>query len=129
MKLRLELFIESVEQSVEFYRDILGFDVPKELIDTYVSIRKGDVILGLEEMKHLPQHHPLKISNSSQQAGLGVEIVLEVEDVHDMYNKVVATGYPIETQLTKRPWGLEDFRLVDPDGYYLRVTSVTANES
>jgi hypothetical protein len=24
--------------------------------------------------------------------------------------------------LTDRPWGLRDFRVVDPDGYYLRVT-------
>jgi hypothetical protein len=24
--------------------------------------------------------------------------------------------------LTSRPWGLRDFRLVDPDGYYWRVT-------
>jgi hypothetical protein len=22
-----------------------------------------------------------------------------------------------------RPWGLRDFRMVDPDGYYLRITS------
>jgi hypothetical protein len=26
---------------------------------------------------------------------------------------------PIRTQ----PWGLRDFRIVDPDGYYLRVTT------
>lgn len=22
-----------------------------------------------------------------------------------------------------RPWGLKDFRICDPDGYYLRITS------
>jgi lactoylglutathione lyase len=24
--------------------------------------------------------------------------------------------------LREQPWGLHDFRVVDPDGYYLRVT-------
>jgi uncharacterized glyoxalase superfamily protein PhnB len=24
--------------------------------------------------------------------------------------------------LTARPWGLRDFRLLDPDGYYWRIT-------
>ncbi|RLL48478.1 hypothetical protein D8M04_04260 [Oceanobacillus piezotolerans] len=30
MKLRLELFVESIERSVEFYRNILDFNIPKE---------------------------------------------------------------------------------------------------
>jgi hypothetical protein len=25
--------------------------------------------------------------------------------------------------LSARPWGQTDFRLIDPDGYYIRVTS------
>ncbi|RLL48477.1 hypothetical protein D8M04_04255 [Oceanobacillus piezotolerans] len=74
-------------------------------------------------MRNLPDRHPLKVTGNSQKIGLGVEIVLEVEDVNDVYNKVVAKGYPIHTELTKRPWGMNDFRIMDPDGYYLRITS------
>ncbi|RKL64699.1 glyoxalase/bleomycin resistance/extradiol dioxygenase family protein [Salipaludibacillus neizhouensis] len=123
MKLRLELFVESIEKSVEFYSNVLEFNVPKETKENYRPVRKGDVVLGLGEMKNLTDHHPLKISGSGQQIGLGVEIVLEVEDVNDVYTKVVAKGYPIQTELTKRPWGMVDFRIIDPDGYYLRITS------
>ncbi|MFJ8071995.1 VOC family protein [Peribacillus sp. NPDC096447] len=129
MNLRLELFVESIEKSVGFYRDILEFNAPKEIIHTYVPVKKGSVTLGLGEMKSLPENHPLKVSNNSQQTGLGVEIVLEVEDINDIYNKVVEKGYSIQTKLTKRSWGLEDFRLIDPDGYYLRVTSMATIES
>jgi uncharacterized glyoxalase superfamily protein PhnB len=107
---------------VEFYRDILEFNAPKEIIHTYVPVEKGSVTLGLGEMKNLPENHPLKASDSRQR-GLGVEIVLDVEDINDIYNKVVAKGYHIQTKLSKRSWGLEDFRLLDPDGYYLRITS------
>jgi lactoylglutathione lyase len=36
--------------------------------------------------------------------------------------QVEAAGYPIAEPLQDRPWGLRDFRLLDPDDYYLRVT-------
>jgi hypothetical protein len=29
---------------------------------------------------------------------------------------------PLAATLTDQPWGLRDFSVVDPDGYYLRVT-------
>ena len=28
----------------------------------------------------------------------------------------------ISEELRLQPWGLHDFRLADPDGYYLRIT-------
>lgn len=37
-------------------------------------------------------------------------------------DRVVAAGWSLAEDLTRRPWGLVDFRLLDPDGYYLRVT-------
>ncbi|OZU87123.1 hypothetical protein CIL03_18230 [Virgibacillus indicus] len=122
MNLRLELFVESLEKSVEFYSNVLEFNLPEEINKSYVSISNGDVVLGLGEMKNLPESHPLKVSHE-QQIGLGVEIVMEVDDVKEFYDKVVAIRYPIQTELTKRPWGLEDFRIIDPDGYYIRITS------
>ncbi|WP_079710091.1 VOC family protein [Paraliobacillus ryukyuensis] len=123
MKLRLELFVESIEKSVEFYRNVLEFNAPKDTKANYIPVIKGDVVLGLGEMKNLPDFHPLKVSRNGQQVGLGVEIVLKVEDVYDVYNKVVGKGYPIQTDLAERPWGMIDFRIIDPDGYYLRITS------
>jgi uncharacterized glyoxalase superfamily protein PhnB len=52
-----------------------------------------------------------------------VEIVLEVEDIVAEERRVRATGQPLLQALQKQAWGLTDFRLADPDGYYLRVTS------
>ncbi|MBD1222067.1 hypothetical protein GLV94_12395 [Virgibacillus halodenitrificans] len=127
MKLRLELFVESMEKSLEFYNNVLGFKLPIDINKSYIPVKRGDVVLGLGEMKHLSESHPLK-APYGQQIGLGIEIVLEVEGIKDVYNNVVEKEYPIQTELTKRPWGLEDFRIIDPDGYYLRITSTTTNE-
>jgi len=122
MKLRLELFVKNIEESMKFYRNVLGFILPEDTNKSYISIRKGNVVLGLGEMKNLRKNHPVKVS-SGQRIGLGIEIVLEVENIKDVYKKVIEEDYPIQTELTKRPWGLEDFRIIDPDGYYLRITN------
>ena len=47
----------------------------------------------------------------------------EVDDVDAWHRRVFASGHPVFEPLQERPWGLRDFRIVDPDGYYLRVTS------
>jgi uncharacterized glyoxalase superfamily protein PhnB len=49
--------------------------------------------------------------------------VLEVDDVEAFYRHVVSSNWPRAAELQRRPWGLTDFRVVDPDGYYWRVTS------
>jgi hypothetical protein len=53
----------------------------------------------------------------------GTELVLETDDVTTERDRIAGTGWPLEDDLTERPWGLTDFRLYDPDGYYFRVTN------
>ena len=50
-------------------------------------------------------------------------VALEVGDVDGCQERVADSGHPILEPLRERPWGLRDFRISDPDGYYLRVTS------
>jgi uncharacterized glyoxalase superfamily protein PhnB len=53
----------------------------------------------------------------------GAELVLEVDDVDAAHQRAAGSGWPIAGGVTEQPWGLRDFRLFDPDGYYVRVTS------
>jgi predicted enzyme related to lactoylglutathione lyase len=57
---------------------------------------------------------------------VGVEIVLEVEDLAVAVDAVERAGYGLVEPPRERPWGLRDFRLADPDGYYVRVTTVSS---
>jgi predicted enzyme related to lactoylglutathione lyase len=52
-----------------------------------------------------------------------VEIVLEVEDLDEALERVERAGVALIEHARERPWGLRDFRIADPDGYYLRVTT------
>jgi lactoylglutathione lyase len=55
--------------------------------------------------------------------GAGVEIVLEVRDVDAALEQVERAGFGVVEPLRERPWGLRDFRVADPDDYYVRVTT------
>ena len=58
--------------------------------------------------------------------GVGVEIVIEVDDVDAVLAAAEASGLNIVKPMQDRPWKARDFRLADPDGYFLRFTSPLA---
>ncbi len=123
MSLRLELFVSDLKKSADFYTGVLGFEKMKGGFN-YVPVRSGSVVIGLGAAGRLPKNHYFNPELQQARRGLGAEIVLEVDDVQAMYDKVKASGYAKElAPPRKQPWGLTDFRLADPDGYYLRISS------
>lgn len=123
MTLRLELFVHNMDVSIDFYSRVLGFELVRQESD-YASLRSGDVILGLGPIPKLPKEDGyFTRTRLASDRGAGVEIVLEVEDVLALHERVGASGHPVLHALQRRPWGLTDFRITDPDGYYLRITS------
>lgn len=116
--LRLEIFPADLNATVRFYVDLLGFWVVEDRRADplpYISLirdgfRLGAVCLpgGLAAHRHPPT---------------GVEIVVEVDYLHAERDRIVRAGWPLEEDITLRPWGLKDFRILDPDGYYLRFTT------
>ena len=123
MTLRLELFVTDMEAAIEFYTTVLGF-APVRREPGYASLRRGGVLLGLGPISKLPEEGGYFTRGiSGLPRGFGVEIVLETGNVEALYESVVASGYPVLEPLQERPWGLTDFRLADPEGYYLRLTS------
>lgn len=125
--LRFELFVDDVESSVRFYGSTLGFEAPENWsADGYVALRAGAVAIGVQHHSKLPTGHHFAQGRLAGPRGIGVEIVFEVDKIDQAYATAEAQagrhGGRVEP-LGDRPWGLRDFRLVDPDGYYLRITS------
>lgn len=55
---------------------------------------------------------------------IGVEIVLEVEDLQAERERMVKSApRAMVEDLKYQSWGMWDFRVVDSDGYYWRITS------
>lgn len=125
--LRFELFVRDVEASVAFYGLTLGLEPPTTWSpDGYVPLRAGVVTIGVQRHENLPAGHHFSPSRLAGPRGVGLEIVIEVEDVDLAYASAALhaerCGGRVDP-LADQPWGLRDFRLVDPDGYYLRITS------
>lgn len=54
--------------------------------------------------------------------GKGVEVIIELDDIEEIYTSFENSAHLVEP-LREKPWGLTDFRLKDPFGYYLRITT------
>ena len=124
MSLRFELFSKDPAKLVDFYTKILDFKIMRSN-ERYYSLKRNSVIIGVGFAEKLRDGHYFRPEALTDRKGLGVEIVLEVDDIKHEYEKVKRSGYAIAEELIKREWGLTDFRIVDPDGYYLRITSRT----
>ena len=122
MTFRLELFVTDLSASIDFYRRVLKFKVGEQESDGYTPMTNGPVDLSLNLHAGLPDDHPVK-AVANERLGRGVEFVLEVNDLDAMYEHVIAENWPLSSKLEHRPWGKSDFRLLDPDGYYWRITT------
>ena len=124
MSVRLELFVQDLDRTIAFYTSVLRFAVQRRE-DHYASLLSGSFYLGLGLLDDLAANnrHYFTGAKLSRDRGVGVEIVLEVDDVQAAFKHVQASGHPIESLLQVQNWGLTDFRIADPDGYYLRITS------
>lgn len=116
---RFELFPADLDRFIHFYVRVLRFELVGEKRHEqppYAAVRRGGIRIGALQAWE-------SVDPAARRVPSGVEIVIEVDDLLAERDLVIAAGYPLAEDVTERPWGLTDFRLFDPDGYYLRITS------
>jgi catechol 2,3-dioxygenase-like lactoylglutathione lyase family enzyme len=118
----VELGTPRVAEYIAFFEDVAGFRViHKEA--RYAELNSGLGELLLIDPQELPRGHPFHARLTGSGQGLGVEIGLVVADLDRAYAAALKhKGFPISTGIVRRPWGVRDFRVLAPDGYYLRFT-------
>lgn len=118
--LRIEIFPQDLRKCIDFYTKIFNFELVKHE-GSYIYLRRDNIFIGAIEF---PEQNDLRDIRRPMK---GVEIVLEVDDLAAERDRIVSKGCALEDDIKLQPWGLKDFRLSDPDGYYLRVTTHSAN--
>jgi lactoylglutathione lyase len=119
MTLRFEIFPGDLDVIADFYQRVLGFSLvtdQRHAPAPYLSLQRGAGRVGAAR-REVPG-----VAAGGRRPPAGVELVLEVDDVAGERDRVLAAGWPLEEDLQERPWGLTDFRILDPAGYYLRLT-------
>jgi uncharacterized glyoxalase superfamily protein PhnB len=119
VELRIEVFVDDIDLFVDFYTRVLGFSVFDDRrghVSPYVAVRRDGIRVGAVPAWDV-------VDKRHRHVPTGVEMVLEVDDLEGEYARVAAGGWDTEGPVTRQPWGLSDFRLLDPDGYYWRITT------
>jgi len=118
-KITPNLIVSSVERSLAFYTDVLGFargmTVPEQPPLVFASVTSGAVEIFLNDRSTVTKESP-------QMAGLafggGNTMFIEVEAIdalHDRLQGKVTIVMPIATQW----YGMREFAITDPDGYVI----------
>jgi uncharacterized glyoxalase superfamily protein PhnB len=121
------LIVRDVLKSVEFYRDVLGFEVAMSVPETppyvFAGMQSGDASLFLNDPHAAAEELP---SMAGKPVGGTLTLYVEVAGVDALYERLrerVPVVMPIKTQF----YGMREFAIEDPDGWVLTLAErVTA---
>jgi PhnB protein len=119
MKVAPDLCVASIERSVAFYRDVLGFTVNFEMPGNdgkiaHADVSYGDASVMFDRLDWLP-------AEAQSNLGTGVSLYFEVGDIDidAYYERVRAAGAHVDSEIRDQFWGHRHFTIHDPDGYHL----------
>jgi catechol 2,3-dioxygenase-like lactoylglutathione lyase family enzyme len=106
------VFVADVQESAEFYRDVLGFSIDflHGAPPFYGSVSRDGACLHLKFV-HEPVYAP-----GSQDREKFIMVFVEVENADALFAECVAAGVTFAQRLRAVAWGGQDFIVRDPDG-------------
>ena len=125
-KLTPNLIVSSVERSLAFYVDVLGFargmTVPDQPPFVFASVTSGPVEIFLNDTAAALEEHPDWTTKVKASAGNSMFIEIgddsdaaRVDALHDRIGSKARVVMPLTTQF----YGLREFAIDDPDGYVI----------
>ena len=119
------LFVKDMPKMINFYRDVLGFEIKEEENATNVYLIKDGTLFMLYERKNFE-----KMTNRKYEYIKGYnghfEIALYVdtfEEVDQKYNEVIAKGAKSILEPVTEPWGQRTCYIADPEGNLIEIGS------
>ncbi|PYZ96650.1 lactoylglutathione lyase [Alteribacter lacisalsi] len=119
---RVELYVKDIEKSLDFYQNIIGLELfgrnersGRFNYDCFSLLVTSDSILE--------DGHYFNTKAKSDTKGNGFELIIVVDELEEVYTRCCDHGYPVEVEVEQYPWDMRGFKITDPDGYFLRITS------
>ncbi|MEJ1970772.1 MAG: VOC family protein [Rhizomicrobium sp.] len=134
---KVELFVADMAVAVDFYTRVLGFEAHEtrraELAGrtlVHTAVQSGPVVIGLGLLDRLADGHHLRRAPAAPN-GIGFEFVIYVAgaELEAWYERACRESTLRIEPLGLKPWGARDFRVVDPDGYYIRISEPDADSA
>ena len=119
-RLGASLTVNDLAKSLAWYRDIAGFVVEKEHERDgelrAVTLRAGAVTILIA------QDDGAKGWDRIKGQGMNLQITT-AQDIDTLAARARQAGGALETEPTDMPWGARVFRLRDPDGFLLTIST------
>ena len=116
----ISLTVKDLGKSLTWYHDVLGFTINRRMEregilrsvvltagNARISINQDDGAKGWDRIKGL---------------GFSLNLITE-QDIDKTANRIKELGGVLDTEPADMPWGVRLFRLKDPDGYMLAISS------
>ena len=125
-KLTPNLIVSSVERSLSFYVDVLGFargmTVPDQPPFVFASVTSGPIEIFFNDTAAVLKEHPDWATKAKPSAGNSMFIEIggdsdaaRVDALHDRIKSKARVVMPLATQF----YGMREFAIEDPDGYVI----------
>ncbi len=119
-ELTASLTVKDLQKSLTWYRDVVGFTV-NEMYEREgklmgVSLKAGDVRLLIG------QDDGAKGWDRVKGEGFSLQITT-AQNVDELAKRIKETGGTLDMEPTDMPWGARVFRLHDPDGFKVAISS------
>jgi uncharacterized glyoxalase superfamily protein PhnB len=121
--LSASLTVKDLERSLAWYHDVVGFTVDRkherEGKLRAVSLKAGDVRILIG------QDDGAKGWDRVKGEGFSLQITTD-QNVDEIAKRIKELGVKLDTEPRDMPWGARIFRLKDPDGFKLTISSAHA---
>ncbi|MGE0561134.1 MAG: VOC family protein [Flavobacteriales bacterium] len=114
------LMVNNVEETIEYYTDLLGFTllrvVPEQGVPDWAMIKRNDVILMFQSAKSLKDEMP---KLKSQKPGGGLTFYIKVDRITELHEELMENEVEIISDLESTFYDTIEFSIVDLNGYIL----------
>jgi hypothetical protein len=118
----VELYVEDPAYYVRIFRDALRFEVVRDE-GTFVELRSSLGLVILNAFEEAEAGHPFEHYRRETRRGVGIEIGIVTDRLEETWEIARRIENCVVTDIVHQEWGMTDYRILTPHGYYLRVTT------
>ncbi|MFD8419549.1 VOC family protein [Streptomyces sp. NPDC059466] len=121
-----EIYVRDLGLNIQWFVTELGFHCERSERD-FAELTAGAtrLLLNSQAVAEFEPANPIHKIAQNAPRGAGVEIGIYVDDLDQAYAAIVNNdAFEIAGPPKAVPWGGRDFRMVHPDGFYIRIAGV-----
>lgn len=114
------LMVNDVEETIEYYTDILGFTVLMTVPETgkldWAMVKRNDVLMMFQSKKSLSSELPRL---AGEKPGGGLTFYIKVDRITELHEELFNNEVEIISDLESTFYNTIEFSIVDVNGYVL----------